>query len=155
MKTAATQILCAVAVVTSSNRCSAFTSSPARHAIGGKKEYYSTIDTRRASTCIYSVPYLPNMEEEGDDGSFFLSASQQAANDRYELLKQGKDPLAISLSTSSKEQKQDVVEKEEVAVVNDVTSDSADNNDDNRRGSVLSLPSLDSEDNSSISRRNS
>ena len=146
MKTATQQmILSAAAVVTSSNRCSAFTSSLARHAIGGKKEYYSTIDTRRVSTCIYSVPYLPNMEEEGDDGSFFLSASQQAANDRYELLKQGKDPLAISLSTSSvqevtqKEQKQNVVENEEVAVVNDVTSDSADNNDDDDAAPSLTL----------------
>ena len=47
---------------------------------------------------LYSVPYLPNIEEEGDDGSFFLAASQQAAKDRFEMLKKGMDPLAISLS---------------------------------------------------------
>ena len=48
---------------------------------------------------LYSVPYLPNIEEEGDDGSFFLAASQQAAKDRFEMLKKGMDPLAISLSS--------------------------------------------------------
>ena len=140
MKTAATQLLlCTVAVVTSSH-CSAYVVVPssfgiARNAITGKK-VYSTIGTRRATTRIYSVPYLPGVKEDGDDGSFFLSASQQAANDRYELLKQGKDPLAISLSTASveeerqKEQKQDIAEKEEVAVVKDVSSDGTDNNAD-------------------------
>lgn len=82
------------------------------------------------------------MEEEGDDGSFFLSASQQAANDRYELLKQGKDPLAMSLSaTSVKEEQQntkqqDIVEKEEVAVVTDVPSDSTE------KSSADAAPSL-------------
>eukprot|EP00986_Skeletonema_menzelii_P002415 scaffold652_cov142-Skeletonema_menzelii.AAC.2 len=140
MKTAATQLLlCTVAVVTSSH-CSAYVVVPssfgiARNAITGKK-VYSKIGTRTATPRIYSVPYLPGLEEDGDDGSFFLSASQQAANDRYELLKQGKDPLAISLSTASveeerqKEQKQDVAEKEEVAVVKDVSSDGTDNNAD-------------------------
>jgi len=150
MKTTATHLFCTAAVVTSSSRCSAYVAVPssfgvtlfnARHAdmlagrpcdlrVRGKKEY-SLLGTRRPSTCVYSVPYLPNTEEEGDDGSFFLSASRQAANDRYELLKQGKDPLAMSLSTTSvkeeqKKKEQDIVEKEEVAVVNDLSSDSTD-----------------------------
>ena len=154
MKTA-THLLCTVAaVVTSSHhRCSAYVTAPssfgiksyATRAIRGKKEY-STIGTSRASTCMYSVPYLPSMEEEGDDGSFFLSASQQAANERYELLKQGKDPLAISLSTApaqeeSQQQEQDTVEKEEVtAAVNE-----SDSIDDNNTG-VESLPTLQTDD---------
>uniref|UniRef100_A0A6U3TMC7 Uncharacterized protein n=1 Tax=Skeletonema marinoi TaxID=267567 RepID=A0A6U3TMC7_9STRA len=154
MKTA-THLLCTVAaVVTSSHhRCSAYVTAPssfgiksyATRAIRGKKEY-STIGTSRASTCMYSVPYLPSMEEEGDDGSFFLSASQQAANERYELLKQGKDPLAVSLSTapaqeeSQEQQQQDTAEKEEVtAAVNE--SDSIDDNT-----GVESLPTLQTDD---------
>mmetsp|Transcript_32482 Transcript_32482/g.55388 ORF Transcript_32482/g.55388 Transcript_32482/m.55388 type:complete len:412 (-) Transcript_32482:34-1269(-) len=153
MKTA-THLLCTVAVVVTSShhRCSAYVTAPssfgiksyATPTIRGKKEY-STIGTSRASTCMYSVPYLPSMEEEGDDGSFFLSASQQAANERYELLKQGKDPLAISLSTApaqeeSQEQEQDTAEKEEVtAAVNE--SDSIDDNT-----GVESLPTLQTDD---------
>mmetsp|Transcript_32063 Transcript_32063/g.64782 ORF Transcript_32063/g.64782 Transcript_32063/m.64782 type:complete len:416 (+) Transcript_32063:74-1321(+) len=155
MKTA-THLLCTVAaVVTSSHhRCSAYVTAPssfgiksyATRAIRGKKEY-STIGTSRASTCMYSVPYLPSMEEEGDDGSFFLSASQQAANERYELLKQGKDPLAVSLSTApaqeesqEQQQQQDTAEKEEVtAAVNE--SDSIDDNT-----GVESLPTLQTDD---------
>lgn len=155
MKTA-THLLCTVAaVVTSSHhRCSAYVTAPssfgiksyATRAIRGKKEY-STIGTSRASTCMYSVPYLPSMEEEGDDGSFFLSASQQAANERYELLKQGKDPLAVSLSTApaqeesqEEQQQQDTAEKEEVtAAVNE--SDSIDDNT-----GVESLPTLQTDD---------
>eukprot|EP00984_Skeletonema_dohrnii_P027629 scaffold17254_cov128-Skeletonema_dohrnii-CCMP3373.AAC.1 len=155
MKTA-THLLCtvAVAVTSSHHRCSAYVTAPsfgiksyATRAIRGKKEYSTTIGTSRASTCMYSVPYLPNMEEEGDDGSFFLSASQQAANDRYELLKQGKDPLAISLSTApaqeesqEQQQQQDTTEKEEVtAALND--SDSIDDNT-----GVESLPTLQTDD---------
>ncbi|KAK1738364.1 hypothetical protein QTG54_011033 [Skeletonema marinoi] len=153
MKTA-THLLCTVAVVVTSShhRCSAYVTAPssfgiksyATRAIRGKKGY-STIGTSRASTCMYSVPYLPSMEEEGDDGSFFLSASQQAANERYELLKQGKDPLAISLSIApaqeeSQEQEQDTAEKEEVtAAVNE--SDSIDDNT-----GVESLPTLQTDD---------
>jgi len=154
MKTA-THLLCTVAVVVTSShhRCSAYVTAPssfgiksyATRAIREKKEY-STIGTSRASTCMYSVPYLPSMEEEGDDGSFFLSASQQAANDRYELLKQGKDPLAVSLSTApaqeeSQEQQQDTAEKKEVtAAVNESGSI-----DDNNTG-VESLPTLQTDD---------
>ena len=157
MKTA-THLLCTVAAVLTSSRhrCSAYVTAPSSfgiksyapaRAIRGKKEY-STIGTSRASTCMYSVPYLPNMEEEGGDGSFFLSASQQAANDRYELLKQGKDPLAISLSTApaqeesqQEQQQQDTAEKEEVtAAVNE-----SDSIDDNTTG-VESLPTLQTDD---------
>lgn len=61
---------------------------------------------------LYSVPYLPNIEEEGDDGSFFLAASQQAAKDRFEMLKKGMDPLAISLSSVPIAEEQESAEKE-------------------------------------------
>lgn len=63
---------------------------------------------------LYSVPYLPNIEEEGDDGSFFLAASQQAAKDRFEMLKKGMDPLAISLSSVPIAEEQESAEEKEV-----------------------------------------
>eukprot|EP00984_Skeletonema_dohrnii_P027628 scaffold17253_cov78-Skeletonema_dohrnii-CCMP3373.AAC.1 len=151
MKTA-THLLCTVAVIVTSSqhRCSAYVTAPSSFgiksyapAIRGKKDSTTTGTSRASSTCMYSVPYLPNMEEEGDDGSFFLSASQQAANDRYELLKQGKDPLAISLSTApaqEESQEQQQQEKEEITVaVNE--SDSIDDNT-----GVESLPTLQNDD---------
>lgn len=72
---------------------------------------------------LYSVPYLPNIEEEGDDGSFFLAASQQAAKDRFELLKKGIDPLAISLSSVPIAEEQETAEKEvdEAPTVNELS----------------------------------
>ncbi len=63
---------------------------------------------------LYSVPYLPNIEEEGDDGSFFLAASQQAAKDRFDMLKKGMDPLAISLSSVPIAEEQESAEEKEV-----------------------------------------
>lgn len=144
---AATNIFFTLAVAINSLQCTAYvvvpppstlssfvgvTSYAAQVAIRGKEKYSTTsIGTRRTSstTCIYSVPYLPNIEEE-DDGSFFLRASQQASKDRYEMLKQGKDPLAVSLSASVKEeepnqqQQHTTVEKEEVSAVNDVSDSS-------------------------------
>ncbi|KAL7445376.1 hypothetical protein ACHAXM_009790 [Skeletonema potamos] len=143
---AATSLFFTVTVAINSRQCSAYvvvpppstsffgiTSSARQLAIRGTKKYSTTIGTRRtSSTCIYSVPYLPNIDAEGDDGSFFLRASQQASKDRYEMLKQGKDPWAISLSTASvkeepQQQQQDNIAKEEVAAVNEVPSSSDSN----------------------------
>ena len=77
---------------------------------------------------LYSVPYLPNIieEEEGDDGSFFLAASQKAAKDRFEMLKKGMDPLAISLSSVpliAEEQESEEKEVDEAPTVNNELPD--------------------------------
>ena len=163
MKGATTNLLFTVAAAIGSH-CDAYVAVPptATSSFGVKsyvplaaivrgKKKCSTIGTRRTSTCIYSVPYLPNdnEEEEGDDGSFFLSASQQASQDRYEMLKQGKDPLAISLSTYASvneephhQQQQDTVAKEEVATVNGIP----DSNGNDSNPDPASSPTIDKDD---------
>ena len=107
-----------------------FASSSRTSLFGHKEKLLSAIICTRTSptsTRIYLVPYLPNIEEQGsdDNGSFFINASQQAAKDRFEMLKAGKNPLAISLSTASvtttgepqqqQQQQQESVQNEEEA----------------------------------------
>ena len=98
---AASAAACFVILAAGDIGCHAFAFASGR----GKKITPSTL---------YSVPYLPNIEEEGDDGSFFLAASQQAAKDRFDMLKKGMDPLAISLSSVPIAEEQESAEEKEV-----------------------------------------
>ena len=103
-----------------------------------KKEYRNAVNPRRIKSRIYSVPYLPKIDE-GGDGSFFLNASQQAAKDRYEMLKQGKDPLAISLSTASI--KEDISQQNESINVDESIqlNESSDDDDSNNTDTASTL----------------
>ena len=70
--------------------------------------------TTKQTTTRYITSHLsstPNEIEEGDD--FFTQASQQASRQRFQQLKDGVDPLAVSLATTSLSSDSDSSAKEE------------------------------------------
>ena len=81
-----------------STRCAQAFVHPHHHRFAVKSTSYITTQqtiTRYASNLLST----PNEIEEGDD--FFTQASQQASRQRFQQLKDGVSPLAVSLSTIS------------------------------------------------------
>ena len=83
---------------------------PHHHRFAVKSTSYIT--TQQTITRYTShLSSTPNEIEEGDD--FFTQASQQASRQRFQQLKDGVDPLAVSLATTSLSSDSDSSAKEE------------------------------------------